>query len=45
MGKEAEERLNLGNDESERTQAAATAPRWPSHSDQPHHWLHSFPSG
>ena len=39
MGKEAEERLNLGNDESERTQAAATAPRWPSRSDQPHHWL------
>ena len=29
----------MGNDESERTQAAATAPRWPSHSDQPHHWL------
>ena len=31
MGKEAEERLNLGNDESERTQAAATAPRRPGH--------------
>ena len=29
----------MGNDESERTQAAATARRWPSHSDQPHHWL------
>ena len=39
MGKEAEERLNWGNDESERTQAASTAPRRPSHSDQPHHRL------
>ena len=39
MGKAAEERLNLGNEENERTQAASTAPRRSSLSDQPHHRL------
>ena len=39
MGKVAEERLNLGNDEIERIQTAPTTPRRPGHSDQPHHRL------
>ena len=39
MGKVAEARLNLGNDEIERIQTAPTTPRRPGHSDQPHHRL------